>query len=128
VDESDRSRSKLMEKNLHPCRTCGACCATFRVSFYWAEPVPEKYTEKLTDFYACMKGTNQAENKRCIALEGKLGEWANCAIYSERSSACRSFEASLENGVKNERCDRAREKHGLKPLIQKDWDLFHSFK
>ncbi|WP_142908916.1 CxxCxxCC domain-containing protein, partial [Klebsiella pneumoniae] len=23
--------------NLNPCMTCGACCAFFRVSFYWAE-------------------------------------------------------------------------------------------
>ncbi|HGV2870196.1 TPA: YkgJ family cysteine cluster protein, partial [Escherichia coli] len=22
--------------NLNPCMTCGACCAFFRVSFYWA--------------------------------------------------------------------------------------------
>ncbi|MLR39642.1 YkgJ family cysteine cluster protein, partial [Salmonella enterica subsp. enterica] len=22
---------------LNPCMTCGACCAYFRVSFYWAE-------------------------------------------------------------------------------------------
>ncbi|EGM7481565.1 YkgJ family cysteine cluster protein, partial [Escherichia coli] len=21
--------------NLNPCMTCGACCAFFRVSFYW---------------------------------------------------------------------------------------------
>ncbi|MBB8903342.1 YkgJ family cysteine cluster protein, partial [Escherichia coli] len=23
--------------DLNPCITCGACCAFFRVSFYWAE-------------------------------------------------------------------------------------------
>ncbi|EGR9493162.1 YkgJ family cysteine cluster protein, partial [Escherichia coli] len=23
--------------NPNPCMTCGACCAFFRVSFYWAE-------------------------------------------------------------------------------------------
>ncbi|HDH0840599.1 TPA: YkgJ family cysteine cluster protein, partial [Klebsiella pneumoniae] len=22
---------------INPCMTCGACCAYFRVSFYWAE-------------------------------------------------------------------------------------------
>ena len=24
----------------HPCRTCGACCAFFRVSFHWSEAAP----------------------------------------------------------------------------------------
>ncbi|MBR7358785.1 YkgJ family cysteine cluster protein, partial [Klebsiella pneumoniae] len=23
--------------DINPCMTCGACCAYFRVSFYWAE-------------------------------------------------------------------------------------------
>ncbi|WP_374212354.1 YkgJ family cysteine cluster protein [Thiothrix subterranea] len=23
--------------NPNPCMTCGACCASFRVSFYWGE-------------------------------------------------------------------------------------------
>ena len=25
----------------HPCLTCGACCAFFRVSFHWSEADPE---------------------------------------------------------------------------------------
>ncbi|RBD09468.1 YkgJ family cysteine cluster protein, partial [Xanthomonas oryzae pv. oryzae] len=24
----------------HPCLTCGACCAYFRVSFHWSEADP----------------------------------------------------------------------------------------
>jgi Fe-S-cluster containining protein len=105
----------------HPCLSCGACCATFRVSFYWAEPVPEEYTEKLTNFYACMKGTNEAESPRCVALGGTLGESVACGIYENRPTPCRSFEASLENGEVNERCDRARVGKGLLPLTPDDW-------
>ena len=43
---------------INPCMTCGACCAYFRVSFYWAEaddaggPVPSALTEPLTPFAA----------------------------------------------------------------------------
>ncbi|ENJ4382725.1 YkgJ family cysteine cluster protein, partial [Salmonella enterica] len=39
---------------LNPCMTCGACCAYFRVSFYWAEGddasgrVPASLTEPVT--------------------------------------------------------------------------------
>ncbi len=39
---------------INPCMTCGACCAYFRVSFYWAEAddagglVPSALTEPLT--------------------------------------------------------------------------------
>lgn len=62
----------------NPCMTCGACCAYFRVSFYWAEAsdgggtVPVDLTEPLTPFLRCMRGTNQKQS-RCVALEGELG-------------------------------------------------------
>lgn len=105
----------------HPCLTCGACCATFRVSFYWAEAVPEAYTQKLNDFYACMQGTNEVGPSRCVALGGKLGEQVACSIYESRPTPCRSFEASFENGEENLRCAQAREKHGMKALTLQDW-------
>ncbi|MGN2398423.1 YkgJ family cysteine cluster protein, partial [Klebsiella quasipneumoniae] len=47
---------------INPCMTCGACCAYFRVSFYWAEAddagglVPAALTEPLTPFLRCMSG------------------------------------------------------------------------
>ncbi|NDG85202.1 MAG: YkgJ family cysteine cluster protein [Proteobacteria bacterium] len=108
----------------HPCLTCGACCAHFRVSFYWAEPVPEELTEKLTPFRSCMKGTNSPRNPRCIALEGEVGRRVSCSIYENRSSACRAFEASYESGVPHAGCDEARVRHGLKPLTPGDWSDF----
>ncbi|PHM54890.1 hypothetical protein Xhom_02856 [Xenorhabdus hominickii] len=52
------SQSELQNNS---CINCGACCAYFRVSFYWAEAedgggtVPTAITEKLNNFMRCMK-------------------------------------------------------------------------
>jgi len=55
------------------CRNCGACCASFRVSFYWAEAdaigLPESSLEQITPWHVCMTGTNSAL-PRCLALTG----------------------------------------------------------
>lgn len=108
---------------LNPCMNCGACCAFFRVSFYWAEaddaggPVPVQLTEPLTPFLRCMGGTNQKAS-RCVALQGEPGERVACTIYEHRPSPCRSFKMSGENGEPNEACDRARARYGLPPLYK----------
>src|SRR5690606_1847365 len=75
------------------CLSCGACCAYFRVSFYWAEgiPMPEHYTEPVTAVYSCMAGTNQ-NNPRCITLEGTVGEQVSCGMYELRSSSCKEVQ------------------------------------
>jgi uncharacterized protein len=72
------------------CLSCGACCAFFRVSFYWAEGLnmPEHVTESVSAVYSCMCGTNQ-EKPRCIALSGTIGEHVSCTIYNSRSSTCK---------------------------------------
>ncbi len=109
-------------ENVNPCLTCGACCAFYRASFYWAETdegtpngVPSELTEKLDEFRVFMTGTNGA-HPRCIALQGAVGSEVFCSIYSSRSSVCRSFPVSWENGVHNPRCDKARAAWGLAPL------------
>ncbi|KAA1046846.1 YkgJ family cysteine cluster protein [Pseudocitrobacter sp. 73] len=115
--------------DLNPCMTCGACCAYFRVSFYWAEAddggglVPAQLTEPLTPFLRCMKGTN-SKHPRCRSLEGEIGSRVSCAIYPHRPSPCREFAMSGENGEVNEACHRARASYGLPPLY-KDM-LFHT--
>ena len=112
----------------NPCLTCGACCAFFRVSFYWGETtdnfegiVPAHLTEDITPFYRAMKGTNQ-KHPRCIALEGEIGQSVHCNIYEQRSTACRAFAlefsedqviASLED---YERCTHARAQFNLPPV------------
>jgi hypothetical protein len=89
----------------NPCLTCGACCAAFRVSFYWAETdraqggmVPLEMTEEVTPFRRAMRGTNQPY-PRCIALQGPVGGLTNCVIYAHRSTTCRNFGLTWEAGV-----------------------------
>lgn len=105
----------------NPCITCGACCAYYRASFHWSEcadgygQVPVELTDNLTPHRRVMKGTN-SKTPRCIALEGEIGNCVNCSIYDVRSTVCREFPFSYQDGIKNERCDNARMAHGLQPL------------
>ncbi len=97
------------------CQDCGACCASFRVSFYWAEAddgggtVPAGLTERRDAFHRCMRGTWSA-TPRCIALQGEIGRQVGCSIYPLRSSACRELHAG------SPQCHRARQHWGLPPL------------
>ena len=123
---------ELKETNLttkNPCISCGACCASFRVAFYWRETednnewnVPENLTLDLDPMLKCMKGTEQKHRPKCTALKGKIGERVECNIYSNRPSVCRNFKASYEKGNFNSRCDQARKAHGLPPLRRCDWE------
>jgi hypothetical protein len=95
------------------CVDCGACCASFRVSFYWGETdahdhgsVPVELTTPVSLHHVCMKGTEQ-KPVRCIALMGEVGKQVSCNIYQQRSSTCREFEAGSED------CAKARKIHGL---------------
>ncbi|VFU16293.1 Flagellin N-methylase [anaerobic digester metagenome] len=113
----------------NPCLTCGACCAYYRASFYWAEAddetpggVPVSLTRKLNEYRRVMIGS-EGSKPRCIALEGTIGEQVYCTIYERRSSVCREFEASWSNGKRNERCDAARIAWGLPPLEPDAWDF-----
>lgn len=113
----------------HPCLSCGACCAFFRVEFYWREAnaedtenaVPIDQCLDLTTSTRCMKGTEVKHQPKCQALRGRIGKSVHCSIYANRSSVCRNFTASYENGKQNLRCDEARRKHGLSPLRREDW-------
>jgi uncharacterized protein len=95
------------------CQQCGACCASFRVSFYWAEAaergLPDELLEKLNAHLANLKGTNQPQ-PRCHALQGEVGENVTCVAYSQRPSPCREVEPG------DAKCNTARARHGLPPL------------
>src|SRR5690349_10119979 len=69
------------------CQRCGACCAYFRVSFYWAEAMerrlPDSAVEQVTPLLACMAGSNQPQ-PRCHALSGEIGQWVSCQLYEQR--------------------------------------------
>lgn len=94
----------------NPCIRCGACCAHFRVSFYWAEAAERGLTESLyeplTPLMACMRGT-QNKTPRCVALEGEVGQAVRCAAYEQRTSPCRELQPG------DDKCLRARAAHGL---------------
>lgn len=118
----------MKAKGENPCRTCGACCAYFRVSFYWGETdkapggyVPSELTAPLPPFYHLMRGTDR-NPPRCIALEGEVGHSVRCRIYERRPSPCRDFGVQWRNGRVEitpemlERCNQARMAWGLPPL------------
>jgi Fe-S-cluster containining protein len=121
----NREMAKSQNK-IHPCQSCGACCAAFRVTFHWSETLQESYavparlTETVSLHHLSMKGTSTTP-VHCEALKGKVGDSVSCSIYANRPSPCRGFEASYENGIRNERCDQVREQKGLKPLSRDDW-------
>ena len=100
-------------ENDFDCQRCGACCAYFRVSFYWAEAddapggtVPVDLTHQISPQHRCMAGT-EARPARCVALGGEIGHAVGCTIYAQRSSACRELQPG------DEKCLRARAAHGL---------------
>jgi Fe-S-cluster containining protein len=95
------------------CQRCGACCASFRVSFYWAEAddasggtVPVALTRPLTPHTRCMQGT-EALPVRCVALQGEVGRDVRCGIYSQRSSTCKAVQPG------DDQCVRARRQHSV---------------
>ncbi len=94
----------------NPCLACGACCASFRVSFYWAEAdargIPIELTEQVNQRFSCMAGTNCA-NPRCAALDGEVGHKAGCRIYAQRPEPCREVQAG------DAQCATARAKYGM---------------
>ena len=100
----------------HPssvCQQCGACCAFFRVSFYWAE-APERgladvHFEKVNAQLACMIGTNRS-GPRCTALSGEVGRQVACQVYAARPSPCREVRPG------EDRCNLARAAHDLPPI------------
>ncbi|MEJ8675616.1 YkgJ family cysteine cluster protein [Chromobacterium amazonense] len=104
-----------MSEKSNPCQSCGACCANFRVSFYWAEAddgggaIPSQFTEKVNDWTRCMRGT-WSNSPRCVALQGEVGRSVACGIYAARPSACREVEAG------SAQCHKARAAHGLAVL------------
>lgn len=111
---------------MHPCQSCGACCALYRVSFPWTETlkasyhVPEEAVVAISRQMVAMRGT-ESEPMRCAQLQGELGRDVVCAIYERRPSTCRKFEASYENGTHSPRCDQARAAFGWKPLRPEDY-------
>ena len=105
----------------NPCTSCGACCATYCVSFYCGEideepggRVPAGLVERVTPVMACMRGTER-QPPRCAALRSEIGAAVSCAIYEFRPSACRDFSPLAVTGSADEACNDARRRYGLPP-------------
>ncbi len=112
---------------MHPCLSCGACCAHYRVAFHWLElddstpgGVPAALAERLDPHQLCMRGTRSTP-VRCVALDAEIGVRSRCTIHPQRPSVCREVEASWEHGSASGQCDRARIAHGLAALTAADW-------
>ena len=99
----------------HPCLTCGACCASFRVDFAVDElddrggRTPAGLAVEVNDSTYRMRGTDHVP-VRCAALTGKVGGQVACGIYEWRPAPCREFEAG------SDACGIARMRHGMAPL------------
>lgn len=104
----------MLHPDTNPCLDCGACCASFRVSFYWSEGeargLPDELTEQVNAWFSCMAGTNQAR-PHCVALTGSVGGATSCRVYTQRPSPCREVQAG------DSQCAKARAWHGLHALI-----------
>lgn len=104
------------------CVACGACCATYRVTFCRTEVdempggyVPAHLTERIDDHGVFMRGTAD-RSPRCVALQGTIGASVACAIYDRRPTPCRAFAADADQGHGDMSCGDARRLHGLPPL------------
>lgn len=113
----------------HPCLRCGACCATFRVSFHWSEAQPDnpdgpppELVMPLRRHELAMRGT-EGSHPRCVGLRGTIGVDGHCGIYPNRPSVCREVEPSWEFGRHSPQCDKGRIAHGLRPLTPEDWAM-----
>lgn len=94
------------------CRSCGACCAAYRVDFSVHElddhggQVPAGLAVSLTASLCRMRGTDHL-NPRCAALTGQVGLRVACGIHEWRPNPCRELEPG------GDACARARARHHL---------------
>ncbi len=104
----------------NPCMLCGACCASYQASFYWAEAddsteggVPVRMTVRVSAFRRAMRRDGDG---RCVALRGTPGGRVSCKIYDRRPSTCRNFEPAWQAGSTDNRCNESRALLGFPPL------------
>jgi Fe-S-cluster containining protein len=111
-----------MDSTPTPCTVCGACCATYRVTFPRTETdeapgglVPAHLVDRIDDRGVYMRGTAD-HSPRCVALHGTVGVGVSCTIYERRPSPCRAFAKDAAFGHGDAGCGDARRLHGLPPL------------
>lgn len=101
----------------HPCLSCGACCASYRVDFSICEldeeggTVPSGLTVEVNSSTCRMRGTDHVQ-PRCAALTGQVGTQVACGIYEWRPGPCHELQAGDPG------CEKARARHGLPPYAE----------
>ena len=112
IADQQNANQQITNKS-EPCLDCGACCASYRVSFYSAEAdvngIADSMVQALTPVYSCLSGTNQSR-PHCQALVGEVGKVVKCSMYEQRPSPCRELQPG------DDKCQKARAKHGLAAL------------
>lgn len=100
------------------CQTCGACCATLRITFPAEELAGEGgcVPDSLAEPYGSVMCMRTTALGACIALRGTPGSDVACAIYEWRPQACREFAPLAALGRGDEACAEARRKLGLMSL------------
>jgi Fe-S-cluster containining protein len=105
-----KAMSEHIEDQENICLSCGACCAAYRVSFYWSEAkelgLEDEMTEMVNSWRACMAGTNR-RSPLCRGLQGIVGRQVFCLVYAKRPAPCRELQPG------DDKCNRARIRHGL---------------
>ena len=109
------STYRLMPETDHPCLSCGACCASYRVDFAVYEldemggKVPAGLAVEVNGSTCRMRGTDHVPI-RCAGLTGTVGHKVACGIYEWRPAPCHELEPGSYG------CERARARHGLPTL------------
>ncbi len=105
---------------MNPCESCGACCASLRVTLPWEEVdaggTGSGVPEALVEPYANVAAMRTDHAGRCVALRGAVGGAVRCVIYDRRPAACRDFAPLATLGRGDAACDAARRRHGLAAL------------
>ena len=83
---------------MHPCRSCGACCAAYRVRFPAREirdlGVPRAATEPWIKDHVQLR----RQGGVCASHVGVVGRDSTCGIYGNRPSPCRDRCTPLAGG------------------------------
>ena len=112
---SDDATTMTTADSAHPCLSCGACCASFRVDFAVYEmqamggTVPDGLALDVNGSTCRMRGTEQVPI-RCAALTGQVGQQVACSIYELRPAPCREFSAGA---ARSGAADTTGRRHGF---------------
>ncbi len=77
--------------------------------------MPPEMTVQINQRMVAMRGSERTP-ARCCALVGEVGTQVQCSIYEQRAQVCRDIMYTGYNGLREEKCDKARIAHGMPPL------------